>query len=239
MTTLLANSGMPEGLATVAPGWTPGEVIDILGPVLSEERRTRIENVIQGRTRTVATVVEGVVNTGNVSAVMRTAEALGFQSFHVISGDNPFKHSVRTTQGAQKWLDVYRWSDAVSCVNALKSDGYEIIVTHLGPDSEPLDALDFTRKTALIFGNELSGVSEEIVGLADRSVIIPSTGFVRSFNISVAAAIALHHAFRARETQLGQSGDLTNEEKERLTAEFYMRAVAHAEAILDKARPSG
>lgn len=239
MTTLLENAGLPDQLTTHAPGWEPEDVIRVLSPVLSEDRRTRIEQVVGQRTRTITTVIEGSVNTGNVSAVMRTAEALGFQHFHVITAENPYKHSVRTTQGAQKWLDVFVWEKASSCVQRLKKEGYEIVVTHLDSEAQQLNTLDYTQKTAFVFGNELNGVSHEMLSLSDRTVVIPSTGFVRSFNISVAAAIVLHTAFEERVRSLGSSGDLSQEEQQRLTAEFYIRAVAHAENILENARVSG
>jgi len=127
------------------------------------------------------------------------------------------------------------WETASKCANNLKAAGYEIVVTHLDKRAEPLHTFDFTQKTALVFGNELSGVTPEMLSHADRTIIIPSTGFVRSFNISVAAAIALHAAARDREKKLGRNGDLSPEEQEVLTAEFYIRAAAHAEDILEKA----
>lgn len=238
MGVLLRNAGAPGQLASGAPSWTAEEAIETLGPLLSESRRQRIADVVRERTYTVATVIEGTVNTGNVSAVMRTAEALGFQSFHVIRGESPYKHSVRTTQGAQKWLDVSIWDSAIDCARRLKDEGYEIVVTHLGPDAVPLQVIDFTCKTAVVFGNELKGASDEILELADRTVIIPSTGFVRSFNISVAAAMVLHKANLDRENALGTNGDLTDDEQRALTAEFYFRAVNHAEDILEKAKSS-
>ncbi|MDA0378951.1 MAG: hypothetical protein O2899_05620 [Bacteroidetes bacterium] len=92
----------------------PQTVIEALSPHLSEERCRRIERVLDGRTFDIACVVEGVANSGNVSAVMRTAEAFGFQPFHIVRGEAPLKYSRRTTKGAQKWLDVTRWETGVS-----------------------------------------------------------------------------------------------------------------------------
>jgi tRNA (guanosine-2'-O-)-methyltransferase len=77
----------------------PAQVVALLEPHLSDRRRARIEDVLDGRTYTVATVVEGIVNTGNVNAVMRTAEALGYQGFHIITGDAVYKDSRRTSVG--------------------------------------------------------------------------------------------------------------------------------------------
>lgn len=213
----------------------PEWVLSTLSGVLSDERRTRIDRIVANRTYSVATVVEGIVNTGNVSAVMRSAEALGFQPFHVITGDQPYKHSKRTTQGAQKWLDVHAWDSVGACIDYLKREGYRIVVTHLDDRAEPLESLDGSIPTALVFGNELAGVSDEMLARADATCMIPTIGFVQSFNISVAAAIALHHVSQWRRKTLGQNGDLTEQQQTILRADFYRRAVDHSDRILSRA----
>lgn len=209
-------------------------IIQTLSSVLTEERCARIDTVVSGRTLTIAPVIEGVLNTGNVSAVMRTAEAMGFQSMHVVTNGQPLKHSERTSQGAYKWLDIHIWESATSCAGALKDQGYRIVVTHLDERAEPLQAFDFTQKTALVFGNELTGISSEMLQAADASCILPISGFVQSYNVSVAAAIALHHAFSRRVQVLGANGDLTEEQMLRLKATFYLRATEKAEDILER-----
>jgi len=214
---------------------SPEEVIRVLGPVLTTERKERIERVLRGRTRSVATVVEGVLNTGNVSAVMRTAEALGFQDFHVVTNDQPLKHSKRTSSGAEKWLDVSVWSDPQSCVDHLHERGYRVLVTHLDADASPIESCDFATKTAVVFGNELNGVSPGMLSLADETCFLPIGGFVQSYNISVAAAMALFHAYRVRTGRLGSNGDLTESERLRLRASFYIRATEHAGDVIGRA----
>jgi tRNA (guanosine-2'-O-)-methyltransferase len=205
----------------------------MLTPFLSEERRDRIEAVLLGRTRTVVPVVDGVHDMGNVSAVMRTAEALGYQSVHVVETAERFKQSSRTAQGADKWLDVHRWPSPADCVEYLRQRGFRLVVTHLDADT-PLDAIDFTLPTALVFGNEASGVSEEMLSLADVRCVIPMGGFVESFNISVAAAVALYHAHRQRVDRLGAHGDLRDAEMNMLRAQWYMKSVKEPEAILSR-----
>ena len=210
----------------------PRAVIDGLRPYLTEERMQRLEAVVRERTETVCTVVEGLVNRGNVSAVMRSAEALGFHRFHVIEGGEKFKNSPRTSQGAEKWLDVRTWPSPAACAAHLKAAGYTIAVTHLDATAVPIDALDFTRRTALVFGNEAGGISPDMLALADVRCIIPMVGFVQSFNISVAAAVALYHAYRDRLRRQGRHGDLPDDERLRLLADYCARSVKHAERIL-------
>jgi len=215
---------------------TPAEVIRYLRPVMTEDRLARIRAVVARRTNTVVPVVEGLVNTGNVSAVMRSAEALGYQSFHVVRGEHDrFKHSERTSQGAEKWLDLYRWPAPVPCVRYLRANGYRVAAMHLADEGVPIDALDFTVPTALVFGNEKQGVSPAMLEAVDASCIVPLSGFTESFNVSVAAAVALYHAQQDRLARQGHHADLGDEEQEALVARFCMRSVRHATAILRRA----
>lgn len=230
-----------SGSGTRFDGWgagntrlSPADIILALAPQLSEERMERIDQILDGRTYDIAPVVEGVINTGNVSAVMRTSEGLGFQSFHVIRNDAPFKHSTRTTQGAQKWLDVHLWDTTPRCVDHLKAKGYTVVVTALTDTAVPLEDVDFTRKTALVFGNEAHGCSQTMLERADQTCILPSPGFVQSYNISVAAAMSLYAAFASRVRILGANGNLSQTDKERLRADFYFRSVRSAETILER-----
>lgn len=210
---------------------TSASVVELLSNYLTERRRARIEHVLDGRTYSLATVVEGLHDVGNISAIMRSAEAFGVQPFHVVAGGR-FKLSSRTTQGAEKWLDVHKWRDAAECAAYLKDHGYWLVATHLDDSSVRLEDLDFTESTALVFGNEAEGVSSEMLELADEQVAICSPGFAQSFNVSVAAAICLHHAYRDRLTRRGYHGDLTEAERNRLRASFYIRATPHGEALV-------
>lgn len=207
------------------------EVKDLLTPYLTEERRRRIEEVVGRRTYTVVPVMEGICDLGNAAAVFRSAEGLGFQGAHLIDTQPKHKTSQRVTQGADKWLDVEEWSDTKSCVAELKRRGYAICVTHLEA-AIPIEDVDFTKPTALVLGNEMVGVSEEMLDAADVRCIIPIDGFVQSYNISVAAALSLYAARRQRVEALGGQGDLTDGQKEILEAHFYIRAVNQAEKLI-------
>lgn len=217
----------------------PEKISDVLSQYLSEERAEKLRTVVDARTRSVATVVEGVSNYGNVSAVMRTAEALGFLEVHVVTGDQPYKHSRRTSQGAEKWLDIRVWDEPAACIADLRGRGYQIALTDAGSDSEPLSAVDFGRKTAVVLGNELEGVSPAMRAHADIVCRIDLKGFVESYNISVAAALILYHAYSARVRDLGKNGDLPTGEKAMLEAQYRLRAVQRApEVVLEHVRRS-
>ncbi len=178
------------------------------------------------------TVVEGLANYGNVSAVMRTAEALGFFEIHAITGAQAYKQSRRTSQGAEKWLDLRVWPQAGACISELKNRGYRIAVTESDPDAVSVAKLDFTRKTAIVLGNEVEGVSAALRESADVVCRVDMNGFVESYNISVAAALALYQAYQDRIARLGRNGDLPLAERRVLEAHYFLRAVNNAEAIV-------
>jgi tRNA (guanosine-2'-O-)-methyltransferase len=207
-------------------------VLEKIGALLTPERFQKIEKVVAQRNFDTAVVLESIYDRGNVSAVMRSAEGLGFGNFHIIETGEKFKESQRVTQGADKWVEVQKWKSTADCVQKLKEQGYKIYVTHLDARSKPLSEVDFTGKTAFVLGNEKSGVSPEMVAAADETVIIPMTGFVQSFNISVAGALGLYHINQDRTKKLGTNASLTEQEMAILKAHYCMRTQDSAYELL-------
>ncbi len=205
----------------------------LIGPLLTDERRQKINRVIKGRNFSNAVVLEGIYDRGNISAVMRTAEAFGFVNFHVIETQEKFKEANRVTQGADKWTEVRKWKSTKEAVRELKALGHKIVVTSLEA-SKPIEEIDWTIPTALVLGNEKDGISRDMLDLSDERVIIPMTGFVQSFNISVAGALSLYHIYRERTARLGKNADVSDEEQEILKAYYYMRTQDSAEKVLER-----
>lgn len=197
-------------------------ILQHIGPLLTPERRQKIDRVVAGRNFETAVVLESIYDRGNISAVMRTAEGLGYANFHVIETQEKFKESQRVTQGADKWVEVQKWKQSTDCIASLKRQGYRICVTTLEA-SKPLSDVDFSGKIALVLGNEKNGVSSEMIEAADERIIIPMPGFVQSFNISVAGALCLYHILLDRTRRRGGNADLTSKEQEILKALYYMR----------------
>lgn len=210
------------------------QVLELLEPQLTTERQERIRQTVDGRTCNVVTVLEDIYDRGNVSAVLRSAEALGYQCAHVIELGEKFKTSARVSTGADKWLDVRKWKSTSECVGELKRLGYRIVATHLDSRAKPIGEIDFTKPTALVLGNEKDGISKEMIEAADETAIIPMHGFVQSFNISVAGAVSLYHIMRERERAMGRHGDLTDEEKLILRAEFSLRSSKNPERLIEE-----
>lgn len=208
------------------------EVLHLMEPYLTAERRERIRSTVERRTCNVVPVLENIYDRGNISAVLRSAEAMGCQCAHVIELGEKFKNANRVSQGADKWLDVRKWKSTLECVHELKHQGFQILATHLDARAKPIGEVDVTVPTAIVFGNEKDGISPEMIAGCDQTVIIPMHGFVQSFNISVAAAIALYHIVSDRARRLGHHSDLSEREKEILRAEFSLRSSQNPERLI-------
>lgn len=210
------------------------EVLKHIGPLLTPERKQKIDRVVSLRNFDTAVVLEGIYDRGNISAVMRSAEGLGFGNFQVIETQEKFKEANRVTQGADKWVEVKKWKKTTDCVRALQEQGYKICVTHLDETSKPLHDIDFSGKVALVLGNEKDGVSPEMVKAADERIIIPMTGFVQSFNISVAGALSLYHISQDRLKRRGTNASLNDTEQGILRALYYLRTQDSAVQYLEE-----
>jgi tRNA (guanosine-2'-O-)-methyltransferase len=193
------------------------QIISRLSTQVTPERWEKIKKVVSRRISHMSVGIEDIYDRGNASAVMRSMEAFGFCQLHMIELSEKFKESQRVTQGADKWLEIKKWKSTAECIQQLKSEGRKIYVTHLDPEAKPIEEISVEKPFTIFFGNEKKGASEELLSLADETVFIPMRGFVQSFNISVAAAVALYSLLQRIQNQL-----LSPEETERLTA-FYLR----------------
>jgi tRNA (guanosine-2'-O-)-methyltransferase len=168
---------------------------------MTPEREERIKNVIYKRQPDLTVVLENVFDPHNISAVIRTCDAVGIQDMYVLNtkiGKHE-KWGAKSSSSAAKWLTVHEYSDASVCFTELRKKFSLILTTHLSSSAVSLFEIDFTNPVALIFGNEHDGVSEEIRTLADGNFVIPQMGMIRSLNISVACAVSLYEAFRQKQ----------------------------------------
>ncbi len=167
---------------------------------MTPERTSRITNVLNHRQNDLTVVLENVFDPHNISAVMRSCDAIGVKEIYVLTTKiaRHEKWGTRSSSSAAKWLTVHQFEDANDCFAALRAKYERILTTHLSSDAVSLYEIDLTRSTALVFGNEHAGVSDEIRALADGNFIIPQVGMIRSLNISVACAVSLYEAFRQK-----------------------------------------
>jgi tRNA (guanosine-2'-O-)-methyltransferase len=167
---------------------------------MTPERKERIIQVLNRRQQGLTVVLENVFDPHNISAVMRTCDAVGIQELYVLNTRIPphKRWGAKSSSSAANWLTVHQHVDAAACFAELRRHYDRILATHLGQDSVSLYDLDLTARIALVFGNEHSGVSEEIRTYCDGNFIIPQVGMIRSLNISVACAVSLYEAFRQK-----------------------------------------
>ena len=167
---------------------------------MTPERREKIQTVLSKRQNDITIVLENVFDPHNISAVMRTCDAVGVQELYVLNTKIPRhkKWGAKSSSSAAKWLTVYQFENAEECFSELKKKYSKILTTHLSSDAVNLYQIDLTQPVALVFGNEHSGVSEEIRNLANGNFIIPQAGIIRSLNISVACAVTLYEAYRQK-----------------------------------------
>lgn len=152
------------------------------------------------RQPTLTVVFENVHDKHNVSAVIRSCDAVGVLEAHAIyNGGEVFPDlGLQSSSGARKWVDLHTHSSVEECCKGLKAKGFKIYTTHMATDSVSLYDLDLTESCALVFGNEHDGVSAEALTYADANFLIPQMGMVQSLNISVACAVSLYEALRQR-----------------------------------------
>lgn len=167
---------------------------------MTPERRERLLSVLNKRQAGLTVVLENVQDPHNISAVMRTCDAVGIQEIYVLNNKIPRhkKWGAKSSSSAAKWLSIHQFSDTAECVAALRQKYDKIYTTHLAADAVGLYEIDFTGSVALVFGNEHEGVSDEIRALADGNFIIPQVGIIKSLNISVACAVSIYEALRQR-----------------------------------------
>jgi tRNA (guanosine-2'-O-)-methyltransferase len=167
---------------------------------MTPERKKRLTDVLDKRQHDLTVVLENVFDPHNISAVMRTCDAVGIQDIYVLNTKIPRheKWGHRSSSSAAKWLTVHQYSNTEDCFHSLRKNYASIFTTHLASDAVDLYHLDFTGSVALVFGNEHGGVTEESRLLADGNFVIPQMGIIRSLNISVACAVSLYEALRQK-----------------------------------------
>lgn len=166
----------------------------------TERRQRRVVDVLRRRQPDLTVVLENVHDPHNVSAVLRSCDAVGVLTAHVVySIEEPPPSFARTTSAsAAKWVDTRRHDSIEACYAALRAEGFLILAAALDEESRDLYGTDLRGPTAIVFGNEMRGVSPAALAAADGRVAVPMLGMIESLNISVACAVVLYEALRQR-----------------------------------------
>lgn len=167
------------------------DLLTYLEGFLTEDRKQRFLEVLQNRSKYITVAIEDVFQLHNTSAVIRSCDAFGVQEVHVVEGRFGERLDKNIAMGAEQWVDVKRYQTTSECISTLRQRGYQIIATTPHNDSCLLSDFRLEKKTALFFGTEKEGLSNEVMANADGFLKIPMVGFSESLNISVSAAIII------------------------------------------------
>ncbi|MGH2664393.1 TrmH family RNA methyltransferase [Flavobacterium sp.] len=169
------------------------DYLAFLENILTDNRKEKFLKVLQNRTHHFTVAIEDVFQLHNTSAVMRSCEVFGVQELNVI--EQKFGKSIdkEIAMGAQKWVDIKKHETVSECIASLKAKGYQIIATTPHENDCLMEDFDVSKPSALFFGTERDGLSEEVLEQADGFLKIPMVGFTESLNISVSAAIILQN----------------------------------------------
>lgn len=211
------------------------QLLEYLSQFVTENKKQKMEEVLDFRTRHLTVVLEDIYQPQNASAVVRTCECFGIQDLHIIENKNRYKVNKDVTLGSSKWVDIIKYkkrdtNNTLVCIEKLKSRGYKIVATTPHKDDVSLNQLPLDHKFALFMGNEREGLSSDVIGNADVFMKIPMSGFTESLNISVSAAICIQHLmFKLWNSEIDWK--LSIEEKEDIRLRWVRRVVKKAQLL--------
>ncbi len=164
-----------------------------------ERRKNKVFKVLEQRQPDLTVVMENIHDPHNVSAMLRSADAVGIMGVNLIYTTAKYpKIGSKSSSSANKWIARRKFPSVQECYQQLKAEGYQILATKLDENAKQLYDFDLTRPTAFVFGNEHAGVTDEAASLADATVYIPMMGMIQSLNVSVACAVTIYEALRQR-----------------------------------------
>lgn len=207
------------------------KLYEALTDLYSENKRNLFDSLVQNRTRHVCVMVEDIYQSHNASAVLRSCDCFGVQDVHVVEQHNKFCPNSEVAMGSNKWVDVYKYKQTLDAYDTLRKKGYQIIATTPHENDSMIGQLDITKPTCLVFGTELTGLTQEAIDHADGYVKIPMYGFTESFNISVCAALSLF-SVTERMRQLNVNWQMTEEEQLTLKLYWSLQVIKDGQNVL-------
>ncbi len=166
---------------------------------MTPERYQRLLRTLQQRQPDLTVITDEVHKGRNLSAIVRTCDAVGIDTVHTIVPQGGYRGFRGTASGSHKWVEVETHTALSTPVHQLRHQGYQIVAAAISEKCQNYLEVDYTKPTALLLGSEKHGVSEQGLAAADIHIKVPMIGMVESLNVSVAAAIILQEAFRQRQ----------------------------------------
>lgn len=191
----------------------------------SEKRQEKIDKTLSHKQPTLQLFLENIHDSHNLSAIVRSCDAVGILELYYTHHDNAHFRTHKTiTQGAHRWVNRFKIEDKCQFLKQKQLDGFQVVATHLDEKAVSFREVDYTLPTIMIVGNEKEGVSQELLEIADKTIIIPMQGMVQSLNVSVATALVLYEAQRQREVKgMYDTPQLSSEDRVKMKKEWIYR----------------
>jgi tRNA (guanosine-2'-O-)-methyltransferase len=208
------------------------KLLEYLETYLTDNRRARFNKVLEQRTKHFTVATEDVYQLHNSSAVIRSCDVFGIQEVYIVEEVNSKRIDREIAMGAQKWVDLHRYTTVKSCITDLKAKGYQIVATTPHADGCDLIDFDISKKSCFFFGRETEGLSQYVIDEADCFLKIPMVGFTESLNISVSAAIILQQVTaQLRKSTL--KWKLTEEELIEKRFDWIKKSIKNYDAVVE------
>ncbi|MDL2262111.1 RNA methyltransferase [Bacteroidales bacterium OttesenSCG-928-I21] len=212
------------------------KLIEFLSGLITEDRLNTFNKVLNFRTQYITVVLEDLFQSHNASAVLRSCDCFGIQDINMI--ENKFKYNLNpdVSLGSAQWLTINRYNthenNTLNAIKHLKEKGYRIVATTPHTNDTSLEDIDLTKgKVALLFGAELTGLSDIAMENSDDFLKINMVGFTESFNISVSAAICMYElSKRLRNSNI--NWQINQNHKNELMLEWLKTSIKDSENII-------
>lgn len=201
--------------------------------LFSDNKRQLFDRLVQNRTRHISVVLEDIFQSHNASAVLRSCDCFGVQDVHVVQNRNAYCPNSEVSMGSDKWVDYYTHPSIQQTYDELHKKGYKIVATLPHENDTMIGDLDISQPVALVFGTELTGLTQEAIAGADAYVKIPMYGFTESFNISVCAALSLFSLTERMRKDPTISWRLSEEEQLTLKLYWAMQVIRDGRQVMD------
>ena len=165
---------------------------------MTPERFQLLKQVLACRQVDLTVLLDNIHKPHNLAAIIRTADATGILRVHGVGDIYLAKRRPKAASGSKRWTKLTMHKDCTTAIETLQQQGLAIVAADPCDTSIPFTEYDYTKPTAVVFGSELTGLSDYAKQNADAHVHVPMLGFTESLNVSVTAALILYEAMQQR-----------------------------------------
>jgi tRNA (guanosine-2'-O-)-methyltransferase len=214
-------------------------LIQFLSEFVTPERLSLFNKILSSRTNYLTVVLEDLYQTQNISAIIRSADCFGIQNVHIIENKNTFQVNPDVVRGASNWVTLNRYNESgmntTAALQKLRSEGYRIVVATPHDHDVDLENFDLGKgKAAIVMGCERPGLTEWAMKEADEYMKIPMVGFTESLNVSVSAAVIMHHLTHQLRHHSSVQWQLSEDEREKILLDWLRMSIKRVDLLEEK-----